>query len=115
MKNLMLIYTSRILLLSFIAGPVLRTAHLLIEEHINIYEIGDYKIEKRGLLHWCDHFLNKEHKAIILFLPARELLQGIINNNRNKNDVRISQVTSYYLKFYVRGPPKQKFKHRANT
>ncbi|MCH4823876.1 hypothetical protein ML462_11905 [Gramella lutea] len=107
--NTLITHTSRLLLLLLTAGPMLRTAHFVLDDHANIYELSELKFGKKSLPHWDDHFIHAEYKGLVPGFDSNNLFRNIPERKKKNFDVRISQVTSPNLIFYVRGPPRRPF------
>lgn len=105
MRNLVVIYISRLLLLLLPFGQILWSAHLVLEEHANSFEVNDLKFEKVSSPHWCSDFLHGEHRGLLPNITSEEEFISIAVKKRTYLDVSSYIKTSNYLRFYVRGPP----------
>ncbi|WBL23310.1 MULTISPECIES: hypothetical protein [unclassified Zunongwangia] len=105
MRNLLLIYISRLLLLLLPFGQILWSAHLVLEEHANSFEVNDLKFEKVSSPHWCSDFLHGENRGLLPNITPEEEFFSIAVKKRTYLDVSSYIKTLNYLRFYVRGPP----------
>ena len=105
MKNWWLKHISRFLLVLLPVGPILWSAHIILNEHANSFEQNELSFQKIASPHTCSHFLHGEYRGILPQENYKEELPIIIVVKNAFSEVRISHKTFHQLRFYVRGPP----------
>ena len=98
-------HISRLLILLLIAGPLLRTAHFVLDDHSDFHEVGKFKIEQQNIRHWCEHFIHAEYKGLLPGYDRPDLFRKVSEKEKKLFDVRISQVVTTKFSFDIRGPP----------
>jgi len=104
--NAVFVHISRLLIFLLCAGPVLRTAHFLLEVHSDFYEVGDFQIEQKNIRHWCEHFIHAEYKGLLPAYDRQDLFRNISERKKKLFGAGISQIVAANINFYVRGPPE---------
>ncbi|MCL6217458.1 hypothetical protein [Zunongwangia pacifica] len=105
MKQFWLKYSSLFLLVLLPAGPILWSAHIILNEHANSFEVHELSFQKIASPHVCAHFLLGESRGILPKISYKQEPALIVVIKDAFSEKRISHKTFYQLRFYVRGPP----------
>lgn len=110
MKKFWLKYSSLFLLALLPVGPILWSAHIILNEHANSFEVHELSFQQIASPHICNHFLQAEYRGIFPKIDYIEESVLIVIKNVFY-DISRSHKAFYYLRFYVRGPPMVVFKY----
>ena len=105
MKKCWLKHISLLLLVLLPVGPILWSAHIILNEHANSFEQSELSYKKVASSHTCPHFLHGEYRGMLPQLHYKNECASILVVKNAFAEIRIIHKTFHQLRFYVRGPP----------